>query len=74
MKLSYDAGFHKCTHVVFVEDHTDIIFLKYYHSPESVNTQFDSSKQTPMRGGAGVWGGPLLCPVGGEGGGESLSY
>ena len=29
MKLSYDAGFHKCTYVVFVQDPTDIIFLKY---------------------------------------------
>ena len=34
MKLSYDAGFHKCTYVVFLQDHADIIFLKYNHSAE----------------------------------------
>ena len=34
MKLSYDAGFHKCTYADFLQDHTDIIFLKYNHSAE----------------------------------------
>ena len=61
MNLSYDVGFHKCTYVVFVQDHTDIIFLKYNHSAELVNTQFESSKQTPIREGAGVWGGQSLA-------------
>ena len=56
MKLSYDAGFHKCKYA----DHTDIIFLKYNHSAELVNTQIESSKQTPIREGAGVWGGQRL--------------
>ena len=60
MKLSYDAGFHKCTHVVFVEDHTDIIFLKYNHSAVSVNTQFDNSKQIPIREGGGGVGRPKI--------------
>ena len=60
MKLSYDAGFHKCTYADFLQDHTDIIFLKYNHSAELVNTQLDSSKQTPIREGAGVWGGQKL--------------
>ena len=60
MKLSYDAGFRKCTYADFLQDHTDIIFLKYNHSAELVNTQLDSSKQKPIRGGVGVWGGQRL--------------
>ena len=60
LKLSYDAGFHKCTYADFLQDHTDIIFLKYNHSAELVNTQLDSSKHTPIREGAGLWGGQRL--------------
>ena len=60
MNLSYDAGFHNCTYADFLQDHTDIIFLKYNHSAELVNTQLDSSKQTPIREGAGVKGGKRL--------------
>ena len=60
MKLSYDAGFHKCTYADFLQDHTGIIFLKYNHTAELVNTQLNSSKQTPIREGAGVWGGQRL--------------
>ena len=60
MKFSYDAGFHKCTYADFLQDHTDIIFLKYNHSAELVNTQLDSSKHTPIREGAGLWGGQRL--------------
>ena len=60
MKLSYDAGFHKCTYVVFVQDHTDIIFLKYNHSAELVSIQFESSKKRPIREGAGVVGRPKI--------------
>ena len=55
MKLSYDAGFHKCTYVVFVQDHTDITFLKYNHSAELVNTQFvvENIHQSERGGGLG---------------------
>ena len=60
IKLSYDAGFHKCTYADFLQDHTDIIFLKYNHSAESDSTLFDRNRQTPIREGAGVWGGQRL--------------
>ena len=40
----------------FLQDHTDIIFLKYNHSAELVNTQIENSEQTPIREGAGLWG------------------
>ena len=55
MKLSYDAGFHKCTYVVFVQDHTDITFLKYNHSAELVNTQF-----FPLPNTSELWGGTKI--------------
>ena len=54
MKLSYDADFRECTYADFLQDHTDIIFLKYNHSAELVNNQIENSKQTPIREGAGV--------------------
>ena len=59
-EVGNDAGFHKCTYDDFLQDHTDIIFLKYNHSAELVNTQLDSSKHTPIREGAGLWGGQIL--------------
>ena len=60
MNLSYDAGFHKCTYADFLQDHTDIIFLKYNHSADLVNTQFYSNKQKPIRVGGGGVGRPKI--------------